>query len=304
MSGDSLRFPPLREGGAEPVWDGEGFVIDGARSGCLRYPVGESGWRDELTNLHKELSDGRHFIDIASRRLAVDALRRHCSGADRTILEIGVSEGHLLKDLQAANPGWRLVGADYTFDTLTRISGLRAPIPLVQFDLAKCPLPDAFADGVVALNVLEHIERDDLAVAQCFRILKPGGVAVIEVPAGPELYDDYDRELMHFRRYRLKPLAASFAAAGFDVLERTHIGFLLYPAFYAYKRASRLRTKSNAPKAAPPESAHVVQAIGLSSRLGAFGRELMATEDFLRRFAYLPFGIRCHLVCRKPLRSG
>jgi ubiquinone/menaquinone biosynthesis C-methylase UbiE len=36
---------------------------------------------------------------------------------------------------------------------------------------------------------LEHIEDDREAIKQVYRILKPGGVAVIEVPAGPQLFD-------------------------------------------------------------------------------------------------------------------
>ena len=39
-------------------------------------------------------------------------------------------------------------------------------------------------------------------------MLKPGGVAVIEVPAGPELFDDYDRQLQHFRRYTLRGICS------------------------------------------------------------------------------------------------
>ena len=41
------------------------------------------------------------------------------------------------------------------------------------------------------LNVLEHIDDHSSAIAQVARVLKPGGVAVVEVPAGPHLYDTY-----------------------------------------------------------------------------------------------------------------
>lgn len=297
----SLKFPRLPGERIEPLWDGESFVVGDDRTDILRYPVGQSGWTDHLTELHKELSDGRHYIDVASRKLAMRALKRYCSGTGRTILEVGVSEGHLLREMQAEGRGWCLIGADYTYETLKKLDDLRQKIPLVQFDLSDCPLPDGFADGLVALNVLEHIERDDRAVAHCFRILRPGGIAVIEVPSGPSLYDQYDRELMHFRRYDIRNLIKVFQTVGFKVLERTHIGFSLYPAFHAYKKASRFRQVSPSTHPAEKSKDHVTQAIGMSSSLGRLGSFLMAGEDVLRQYIYLPFGIRCCVVCQKPL---
>ena len=41
--------------------------------------------------------------------------------------------------------------------------------------------------AVVLLNVLEHIQDHEGALRQLYRILKPGGVVIIEVPAGPHL---------------------------------------------------------------------------------------------------------------------
>ena len=61
--------------------------------------------------------------------------------------------------------------------------------------------------------MLEHVEDDQAAIRQVYRILQPGGVAVIEVPAGPDLYDIYDRQLMHHRRYRCAMCCASCAPA-------------------------------------------------------------------------------------------
>ncbi len=110
-------------------------------------------------------------------------------------------------------------------------------MPLLQFDLRDCPLPDNSVDAVLMLNVLEHIDHDGLAMHHVRRVLRPGGVAVIEVPAGPELYDVYDELLMHYRRYTARGLRSLIEGCGLEVVRFTHLGALLYPAFYVVKRS-------------------------------------------------------------------
>ena len=56
-------------------------------------------------------------------------------------------------------------------------------------------------DAVFALNVVEHIEDDVLAIANCKKLLKTGGKLTILVPAYQFLFCDFDVELEHYRRY-------------------------------------------------------------------------------------------------------
>ena len=114
-------------------------------------------------------------------------------------------------------------------------------IPLIQFDLTRCPLPDNFADVVVLLNVLEHIGDHEAAVRHLFRITRPGGAVIIELPAGSSLFDVYDRVLMHHRRYDMPDLVGLLQRAGFVIERKSHLGFFLYPAFYLSKRLNQRR---------------------------------------------------------------
>jgi len=61
-------------------------------------------------------------------------------------------------------------------------------------------------DTVVALNVIEHIEQDGLAVAHCTKLLNRGGNLIVIVPAYQGLYNRFDKELGHFRRYTKKEM--------------------------------------------------------------------------------------------------
>lgn len=72
-------------------------------------------------------------------------------------------------------------------------------------------------DTVFALNVVEHIYDDREAVANCYKLLKPGGHLIILVPAYQWLYNNFDKELEHYRRYNRSKLEALFLSCNFKI---------------------------------------------------------------------------------------
>ncbi len=294
---DAARFPwpSPSAGGSRPSWTAAGFELDGARLPVLSYDVGASGWSDGLTTMHEDTAGADHPIDLASRRHAVEQLRRNLPRPDAVVLEVGCSSGYLLRDLQAALPEAFLIGADYVRGPLVTLAGTMPTVPILQFDLQKCPLPDASVDAVVLLNVLEHIENDAAAVGHLFRILKPGGVAVIEIPAGPQLFDVYDKLLMHFRRYTRAGAVSLFETAGFRVEKASHLGFFVYPGFWAVKKKNRMFAKD-----AKEETAAQVVATDIKKSASPLLSSLMKLELSLGEKMSFPVGIRCVLTCRKP----
>lgn len=66
-----------------------------------------------------------------------------------------------------------------------------APFVDEKGDVAEIPLPDAQFDAVLCIHVLEHVEDDRKALGEIFRVLKPGGWALITVPL---LLDEPTRE--------------------------------------------------------------------------------------------------------------
>jgi SAM-dependent methyltransferase len=291
-----MTFPPVSAGEDVSVWNGGAFIRSGQPTRVLAYEVGESGWSDELTELHESATEsGTHFIDVASRDHAINELKRALGTRSVSIMEVGCSAGHLLADMRRNLPNATLTGGDYTLGTLLKLGEKMPGIPLVRFNLAASPLPSDSYDAMVLLNVLEHIEDDAAATRHVARMLKPGGVAVIEVPAGPELFDDYDRQLQHFRRYTLPGICGVVEQAGLVVERRNYLGALIYPAFYLAKKLSQIR-----PKSAAAREAHVANAIGATSRFNAVGRAIMSLEQAIAPTITFPRGIRCVVTARKP----
>ena len=289
------EFPwPRVSGAGQPEWTGSGFRLDGRALPILSYSGGQSGWSDSLTRMHEDAAGPDHPIDRLSRQWAVRALRRNVHASSPVLLEVGSSSGFFLETLRLEWPSATIIGSDFLEGPLVRLASRIPDIPLAQFDLVRCPLPDACTDAVVLLNVLEHIEDDRGAIEQVARILKPGGIAVVEVPAGPHLYDVYDEHLQHHRRYTTGGLATLLADAGLTVIRSSHIGCSVYPAFAVVKRRNQRLMSAD-----PDVKRRMVEANIQRTRASGLLRFLLTVEGIIGRLASYPFGIRCVAVARK-----
>jgi SAM-dependent methyltransferase len=84
----------------------------------------------------------------------------------------------------------------------------------------------ATVDTVVMVNVLEHIEDDNQALAHIFRMLRPGGHLLIFVPALQVLMSKLDVIFGHFRRYHRLELMQKVTKAGGEVEICRYFDFL------------------------------------------------------------------------------
>jgi len=292
----SFPWPTPVEAEHAPQWTGFGFLVDGKKTPVLIYCTRRESWDNDLTVFHEEVAGSEHFIDIASRRNAVAELKTWLKTPRPIILEIGSSSGFLLPLMRSAFSDALVIGSDSFPDALERLAAKDPSFPLLGFDLMECPLPDNCVDAVVLLNVFEHIKEDDKGMQVLYRILKRGGVAILEVPAGSHLYDIYDEFLRHYRRYDMKSFKSLARNAGFEVLKASHLGFFVYPGFAFVKKKNRLLLN----KEATIKKNKVVSQI-VKGRRNFLMELVMRTEFLLGRIVSFPFGIRCLLNLRKPL---
>jgi SAM-dependent methyltransferase len=290
-----ISFPAPPGCSAPAVWTGRGFLVDGKPIPILSYGAGPVAWSDDLTEVHEEVAGDDHYIDRASRQHAIGQLQRWLNTGGAKIMDVGCSSGFFLRLLLRRFPDCVIVGADCVPGPLERLAKNMPDIPLLQFDLTTCPLPDQSFDALVLLNVLEHIKDDMSAARQVHRILKPGGIAIMEVPAGPHLYDVYDKELMHFRRYRMTDLLSLLRTAGFEILDWSHLGFFLYPAFRGVKKRNQKYLS-----ASPDVQRAVVKRSISRSGNSKLMHAIMLLESKVGRWIRYPTGIRCLVTCRKP----
>ncbi len=179
---------------------------------------------DILTELGGPIS--RHPWFQARARLAVALLEKMNVRPPARVLETGVGWGLNLAALEQR--GYRAAGLDVSLGALEKLD--RPGRELILADLTQ-PLPSGAEpfDAVLALDVIEHLDDDREAVGRLAQLIKPGAVAIVGVPALPELFSEFDAVQGHRRRYRPDTLRQAFAGSGLAIEQMLWWGSWMVP---------------------------------------------------------------------------
>lgn len=159
-----------------------------------------------------------YFWNTAHNDVVDDALSpvlgRRAADTTRPLrlLDVGCGPGNTLRRLTR----WGVTfGVEYSEAALA-VARRRGLTRLVAGDGGALPLRGGTMDCVVALEVIEHF-ADDLAVLrEIHRLLRPGGVLALSVPAFMALWRSHDEMYGHHRRYSRERLLAVTRQAGFS----------------------------------------------------------------------------------------
>lgn len=189
---------------------------------------------DEYRRLYE--NEDTYWWFVARRRLAQRLLRASVPTGS-VVLDLGCGTGAMLAEVRNE---FKSLGMDCSHLALECCHN-RGLDNVLLAEGTHIPVLDAAIDGVVSLDVLEHIDRVDAAIRECARILKPGGVLVVSVPAFRWLWGPHDVALMHFRRYTRRELKSALTSAGFRVIRSSYSVFILFPVVVLIRLRDRLR---------------------------------------------------------------
>jgi ubiquinone/menaquinone biosynthesis C-methylase UbiE len=180
--------------------------------------------------------------------LTVDFSRFPVGPGDR-LLDLGCGAGR--HAFEALRRGARVVALDTDEGELRQVAAMCAAMgdagevppgggaQTAVGDATAMPFPDGCFDRVIAAEVLEHIPADQAAINEIARVLRPGGVAAVTVPAWlPEricwrLSDDYHNVSGgHLRIFTRRELETKLARAGLSVSGRHHAHALHAPYWW------------------------------------------------------------------------
>ena len=240
---------------------------------------------DEYGQMYER--EDHYWWFIARRQLALQLMAAHPAPEGIT-LDVGCGTGAMLAELTRRGPA---MGVDVSPEAL-KLCGRRGLTNALEGDAQALPLADDSVARVVTLDTLEHVPDDLAAAAEIFRVLKPGGVLIINVPAFRWLWGPHDVALHHHRRYKRCELVARLHEAGFSVERSSYSVFFLFGFVMLVRFVDRFR-KSEA-KVRLPEVGPTLNKLLIS---------LMRFEGWLLARCPLPVGSSVVAVARKPNRT-
>lgn len=211
--------------------------------------------------------------------LPIDALK------PRRLLDAGCGTGFNLQDLSSFG---ETHGVDLSplAVNATRLRGGR----VTRGNLLTLPYASASFDVVTSFDVLYHawIADDGQATRELARVLKPGGLILIKVPALRMLWGAHDEAVHSRHRYTRGELEALVARAGLNLIRSTYANSLLFPVLLGRRWLDRVLNRHGSDVALLPP---------LLER--AFGGLLSIEAGLIRSFN-LPIGASVFAVARKP----
>jgi SAM-dependent methyltransferase len=143
------------------------------------------------------------------------ALASYCRGA--VVLEAGCGEGYGADLL--ASTAEAVIGLDYDLLTTQHVARAYPRVQVLRGNLVGLPLASGSVDVVANLQVIEHLWDQPGFLAECLRVLRPGGRLLITTPNRITFSPGLDKPLnpFHTRELSAAELTSLLVGAGFRV---------------------------------------------------------------------------------------
>jgi len=155
------------------------------------------------------------------------------------VLDAGCGTGGMLARLGSAIAGRPTIGLEYD-PVAAAMAGNKSGRPVASGSVNEMPLGDGTLAGYVSLDVLCHGGVDpERAAKEAQRCLKPGAIALFNLPAYGWMLSTHDRRVHNVRRFTRGQARVLLAGHGFRILKATYWNTLLFPLMLLHRLTER-----------------------------------------------------------------
>jgi SAM-dependent methyltransferase len=141
--------------------------------------------------------------------------------------------------------GYPTLGLEYDV-VAASFAAAKAGRPVAAGSVNEMPLGDGALGAYVSLDVLCHDGVEPvLAIKEAHRCLKPGAIAIFNLPAYDWLLSGHDRRVHNVRRFTGTQARALLAGNGFRVLRSSYWNTLLFPLMMVHRLLERGEAESD-----------------------------------------------------------
>lgn len=239
-----------------------------------------------LDNLFKE--EERYFWFIARKEFILQQLKSIIKLSSKMI-EIGAGTGNVSRYLQSK--GYTNIAVGEMHSNGLKYAKSYGIDKCYQFDLLKTPFIDEF-DSLCLFDVLEHIDNDNLALENVYKMLRNNGHVILTVPAHKWLWNRSDAIAGHKRRYTKKQLVSRLERNGFKIEISRYFFISIVPLLL-------LRKLLNKDTKCKVESCEYAIDISMNSFLNNFLLLLCRLENKINKFLPNLFGGSLLIIANK-----
>ena len=182
--------------------------------------------------------EATHWWFVGRRKLFRSIVENIGLAPAAAILDIGTSTGTNLRMLREA--GFVNVRGLDLHEEAIRWCADKGLGQVDKGDICNIPSDNNVYDLVLATDIIEHVDDDITALREIARVLKPGGHAIVTVPAFQALWGLQDTVSHHKRRYRKQGLVNKLCQAGFVAEECFYFNYLLFLPIWLARQIIRL----------------------------------------------------------------
>lgn len=207
----------------------------------------------------------------------------HRSGVDKAIWDVGSGTGVVARYLSAN--GQLTIGVEPSHSGAA--AGARRGVLSFCAAIEHLQLPNSSLENISMLDVLEHLDDRQKALAEIHRLLASNGRLVLTVPAITSLWSQFDVDAGHYLRYNKRSIKKELESSGFEVVRVGYFFTLtVLPLFMLRALPYRLGVR---------------KAVGTEATLGASGGILGKVAALIERTIAMktPIGSSLLVVARK-----